>query len=252
MAGEDLLEDGGDSATGGKAGKAHKPLSKGQKIGVGIGLVTILLIIWQVHKQSAANAASSSTSTPIDPTTGYPTGSAQDQAALQQMQSSSSGSGSGSYGGGSGWGGGSSTPATDPVPADLTSFFGSLPSTNPLSPNYVAPSTTTSSSVTPSITVNVPPPAVVTQPASTVAATGGASTTNDTTPTAGTLASLVASLDPGHTTTTVAGKTYYGIGNQSALSAIDTAAKKQNIGVATTNAKALGLPGGKSTATYIG
>jgi hypothetical protein len=84
-----------------------------------------------------------------------------------------------------------------------------------------------------------------------VATQGGASTTNDGTPTAGTLASLVATLDPSHTTTVVGGTTYYGIGNNKALTSIQGAAKSQGITVSQTNAKALGLPGGKATAQYI-
>lgn len=97
MAGEDLLEgdDGGSNDTspakGGK--KKHKPLSKGQKIGVVIGVVTIVLVIYQIRK---SNAASASTTSSIDPATGYPTGSAQDLAALAEQQ------GTGSAAGGSG------------------------------------------------------------------------------------------------------------------------------------------------------
>lgn len=55
-------------------------------------------------RQNAAAAASSSASTPVDPLTGYPQGSAEDQAALAAQQSAAYGSGFG--GGGYGFGGG--------------------------------------------------------------------------------------------------------------------------------------------------
>jgi hypothetical protein len=118
MAGEDLLED--DTGTGSKTGpdgkKGKKPLSKGQKIGLGIGLVTIVLFIYQIEKGKAASSSTAASSTaPIDPTTGYPSGSAQDESAL-------AGSGTGGAGGFSSGGGGgffsdpssSAAPATDP------------------------------------------------------------------------------------------------------------------------------------------
>ena len=101
MAGEDLLESGGDSSPSESdtKGKKKKPLSKGQKIGVGIGVVTILLVIWQIKKSQAANA-SSTTTAPIDPQTGYPSGSAEDQAALAQLSGGGlyGNQGSGTYG----------------------------------------------------------------------------------------------------------------------------------------------------------
>jgi hypothetical protein len=113
MAGEDLLEgsDGGSNDTDAKSKGKKKPLSKGQKIGVIIGGVTILLVIVQIErsKASASTAATTSTTAPIDPTTGYPSGSPEDQAALANMGSSG--------GGGSGYssGYGSSTdPSVDP------------------------------------------------------------------------------------------------------------------------------------------
>jgi hypothetical protein len=81
MAGEDLLED--DTGDGTK--KKHKPLSKGQKIGVAIGVVTIILFIYEIEKNKSNAAAAVTTTTPIDPQTGYPEGSAQDQAALAQL-----------------------------------------------------------------------------------------------------------------------------------------------------------------------
>jgi hypothetical protein len=101
----DLLDSGGDG--GAPAGDAHgkkpkKPLSKGQKIGVVIGVVTILLVVVQIErsKASTAAAASPASSTPIDPQTGFPEGSAQDQAALSQIGSSAGAGGLGSGGGG--------------------------------------------------------------------------------------------------------------------------------------------------------
>lgn len=250
MAGEDLdLDESG--ADGGKKGK-HKPLTKGQKIGIGIGLATILLIIYQVKKQSAANASTSASSSAIDPLTGYPTGSAQDQAALSSMYSGSASTGSypGSGGGGGYYGGGTTT--TDTSGSDLATYLESLPSSNPLSPNYTGASST-SPATTPSITVNVPAPEVTTTPAATTAAQGGASTTHDSTPpAANSLLAIVNAIDPNHTTVTVGGKTYYGIGNNPALTSISTAAHQQGVTYTQTNAQALGLPGGKATAQYIG
>lgn len=245
MAGEDLLED--DTGTGAAAKGKKKPLSKGQKIGLGIGIVTILLIIYQVRKQSAASASSSSATQPIDPATGYPSGSAQDQAALQAMQGSSA-SGSGYTGGGSGWSSAGATP-TDTVPGDLASFFSSLPLTSPLSPQYVPPAS--SPQATPTINISVPPPDVVVNPASTTGSQGGASITNNNVPQATTLQSIIASIDPSHTSYSSGGKTYYGIGNTNDLTQIDAAAKKAGINVTQTNAKAIGIKGGSTSAVYI-
>lgn len=93
MAGEDLLESGGDSSSDTAAtgkDKKHKPLSKGQKIGVAIGVITILLVIWQIKKSQASSATTGTTTTPIDPQTGYPEGSAEDQAALAQIANAGS------------------------------------------------------------------------------------------------------------------------------------------------------------------
>jgi hypothetical protein len=247
MAGEDLdLDETGSE--GGKNGK-RKPLSQGQKIGIGIGIVTILLIIYQVRKQSAANAAaSSSSSAAVDPLTGYPSGSPQDQQALASMYSASASTGSypGSGGGGTVSGGVSSSGS------DLATYLESLPSTNPFSPYYTSPTDTFTSNPSPSINVNVPLPDVITTPVATTAGQGGASTTNDSTPGANTLANIINSIDPNHTTVVVGGHTYYGIGNNPALTSISTAAHQQSIFYTQTNAKALGLPGGKATAQYIG
>ena len=84
MAGEDLLEDSGsgDSSTGSGTSKKHKPLSKPQKIGVAIGVLTIILVVVQIERSKSASTATAGASTPIDPETGYPEGSAEDQAAL--------------------------------------------------------------------------------------------------------------------------------------------------------------------------
>lgn len=106
MAGEDLLEgdDGGTNDTSSSAKgskKKHKPLSKGQKIGVAIGLITILLVIIQIEKSKAATTAaagSTSSSTPIDPQTGYPEGSAEDEAALAAINAGSTTSSGGDSG----------------------------------------------------------------------------------------------------------------------------------------------------------
>ena len=105
MAGEDLLEgdDGGTNDTDGAPGKKgkKKPLSKGQKIGVAIGLVTIVLFIYEIQKNKSASSSSGAagTTSTIDPQTGYPSGSAADQAALSQLSGSSGGGyyGSGGY-----------------------------------------------------------------------------------------------------------------------------------------------------------
>jgi hypothetical protein len=113
MAGEDLLEgaDGGTNDTTGAKGKKHKPLSKGQKIGVAIGAITILLVVYQIKKGQASSSSSTTASAPIDPQTGYPAGSAQDQAALAQIAASQSAASSagqyGTGGGGGSWSGGS-------------------------------------------------------------------------------------------------------------------------------------------------
>lgn len=112
MAGEDLLEDSGsgDSSTGSGTSKKHKPLSKPQKIGVAIGVLTIILVVVQIERSKSASTATAGASTPIDPETGYPEGSAEDQAALAALES---GSGAGSSGGGDGGGGdGGVDPAT--------------------------------------------------------------------------------------------------------------------------------------------
>jgi hypothetical protein len=113
MAGEDLLEgtDGGANDTRGKKGK-KKPLSKGQKIGVVIGGITILLVLVQIERSKASAGTSATTATaPIDPTTGDPSGSAADQAALAAMQSAAGSSG----GGGGYYDSGSSDSGTDPA-----------------------------------------------------------------------------------------------------------------------------------------
>lgn len=118
MAGEDLLEDGGDSSSAEKPVKGKKPLSKGQKIGVGIGVVTIVLFIYEIQKSKNAAAASATTTAPIDPQTGYPSGSAQDQAALAQMGNASGAygyQGQGSYGSYPSTGATSTTSGQDPV-----------------------------------------------------------------------------------------------------------------------------------------
>jgi hypothetical protein len=137
MAGEDLLEDdtgtSSTSSTDGPDGKKKKkPLSKGQKIGVAIGLVTIVLFIYEIekNKSAAATAGASTTSTPVDPQTGYPQGSAEDTAALAAMNGS--GSGSGYYGGGSsdGYGSVSTSSGIDPTTgATYASEMGTDPST---------------------------------------------------------------------------------------------------------------------------
>jgi hypothetical protein len=125
MAGEDLLEgtDGGTNDTDAKGGKGkkHKPLSKGQKIGAAIGAITILLVVYQIKKGQASSAASTTSSAAIDPQTGYPVGSAQDQAALATLNGTSAAQGYGSYSGGGGGGGGyysggsSTDSGTDPA-----------------------------------------------------------------------------------------------------------------------------------------
>lgn len=121
MAGEDLDlgDDGGTNDTGkGGKGKKHKPLSKGQKIGVAIGAVTILLIVFQIKKGSSSSSSSTTASAPIDPQTGYPTGSAEDQAALAQISASQSGATAADGGGGSGGyydSGGGGDSGTDPA-----------------------------------------------------------------------------------------------------------------------------------------
>lgn len=101
MAGEDLLEgdDGGSNDTSGGKGKKHKPLSKGQKIGVGIGLVTILLVIVQIEKSKAASAGTTTVSGTNQ--TAADQAAAADEAALA----------SGGYGGG----GASYDTGTDPA-----------------------------------------------------------------------------------------------------------------------------------------
>jgi len=105
MAGEDLLEgdDGGSNDSSAKGKKGKKPLSKGQKIGLGIGLATIVLVIYQIKKGSASSAAAGTTTAAAatDPATGYPSGSIQDQQALASMNGTSSANGgsSGAYGG---------------------------------------------------------------------------------------------------------------------------------------------------------
>lgn len=70
MAGEDLLEEGGDSTTNtapdGK--KKHKPLSKGQKIGVAIGVITIVLVIVEIERNKANAATTAASATPASAT----------------------------------------------------------------------------------------------------------------------------------------------------------------------------------------
>lgn len=128
MAGEDLDlgDDGGANDTAGAKGKKHKPLSKGQKIGVAIGAITILLVIVQIERSKSASAATTTattSSTPIDPQTGYPSGSAADQAALAQMASAAD---QGSYGSGyygsDGTGGSSSSLDTGTDPSTGASY----------------------------------------------------------------------------------------------------------------------------------
>jgi len=58
---------------------------------VAIGTVGVVAFMWFKHKSAgSASASSASTSASIDPSTGYPYGSAQDQAALAAQSGSSS------------------------------------------------------------------------------------------------------------------------------------------------------------------
>jgi len=201
VAGEDLDEDTSDSSSApGAAGKkGKKPLNKGQKIGVAIGVVTILLFIYEIKKNSAATAATAASATtpaaaPIDPQTGYPSGSVQDQNALAAINGTSSyangnstggsygSSGSGSYGGG---GGGMSTlqseyAALEAQLTTLTSDVNGLSTNNnqttpppvttpPVLPPILTPPITTISKL-PTPTPVITPPAVV-QPAPAVVPT---------------------------------------------------------------------------------
>ena len=122
----DLLDSGGgggDAPTTEPDGKkAKKPLSKGQKIGVVIGVVTILLVIVQIERSKSSSTAAA-TSSPIDPTTGDPAGSAADQAALAQLGQEQA-AGGGSYGGGGSYSDGSS-----PTGYDTSTVSGTDPST---------------------------------------------------------------------------------------------------------------------------
>lgn len=82
----------------------HK-MSRGAAIAVGVGGVVVVYFAYKQHKNAAANAAAASTTgsnSNIDPQTGYAYGSAEDQAALSQMQGAGYGNtGYGSYGYGS-------------------------------------------------------------------------------------------------------------------------------------------------------
>lgn len=139
MAGEDLLEgdDGGANDTADtKGAKKHKPLSKGQKIGAAVGIVTILLVIYQIKKSEAATSTASATaSAPIDPQTGYPEGSAEDQAALAAIQSSG-GAGSMYSSGGGGWTGDTSSTDTSGLDPSTGATYSSELST--LGTNYTS------------------------------------------------------------------------------------------------------------------
>jgi hypothetical protein len=136
VAGEDLLEgtDGGSNDTGSASGpgsKKKKPLSKGQKIGLVIGLVTIALVVIQIERsKSAASSAATSTSTPIDPETGYPEGSAQDQAALANLAAQSGGGSYGAQGGSDGYGSSDSSGASDTDPATGISYSSEIGTIN--------------------------------------------------------------------------------------------------------------------------
>lgn len=74
-------------------GTLQTPIGKVPKKGaviVGVGAVGVLGIVWYRSKQQASQASSSTDQTSqdqnIDPATGYPYGSPEDQAALQNMQ----------------------------------------------------------------------------------------------------------------------------------------------------------------------
>ncbi len=85
----------------------HK-VNKIAAAGAGIGLAVVAIYLYRRHQASAAAAASSAPATStadtsqIDPETGYPYGSPEDQAALQSM---GTGYGYGTYGGGGDTGG---------------------------------------------------------------------------------------------------------------------------------------------------
>ena len=80
-------------------GTLNTPIGKVPKKGaviVGVGGAAVLGIVWYRSKQQAASSTSStdtSQSGEIDPATGYPYGSPEDQAALSQIQASSGGYG---------------------------------------------------------------------------------------------------------------------------------------------------------------
>ena len=241
MAGEDLLEgdDGGsnDTSGGGKKGK-HKPLSKGQKIGLAIGVVTILLIIYQVRKQNAANAAASGSaaSAATDPLTGYPAGSAEDQAALAAMYGQSAPS-SGSSSGGTDTTGG--VTGTAPTTGQTTTPSG----WNTLLPGWGETPGWGTSSPQPSPSVQVATPPATVAPVSTTPIGPGASTTSDL---ENQLATLTSEFGLKPVTTAeipTTGGTYVGLGGTAGISKAKAAGQ--------TIVGGSSVPGGNPKANYI-
>jgi hypothetical protein len=93
---EEELEGKTDDSSSPASGKKKGKVSKGMKISILIGIITIFLFIYQIRKSQSASTTTAAT----DPQTGYPAGSAQDEAALASL-GSAAGSGS-SYDSGTG------------------------------------------------------------------------------------------------------------------------------------------------------
>jgi hypothetical protein len=215
----------------------------------GFAIVGGVVFLWRRHESKKTAAQSSSTG--IDPATGYPMGSAADLAALQVLDNQPGTSaypssalfgtppGTGSGGGGGGGGGGGTNPPPRvrvqpggppiPAPAPAPPLV-----TTPTSPIAAAPPA-------------APAPVTPAIPAATAASTPPVSIPGNSQPNGSTGVAVAKAAGAPFGYTTVfnnGGTTYYGLGNPSELAAATAAGWK------ITTAKAAGVPGGSTTAKY--